>query len=701
MKKSIKLVWGVLLIAALFSCSSSSSSSNGSAVTVTLAPTNGATNTAVSASITATFSSAITEPASWAAQMTLKKNNTGDTLCTNVSYANLIATCAHADLELQTSYTVTVTGLTDSEGKSIADATATFTTTNSSVTVTLAPVNDAANTAVSASVTATFSAAITEPASWAAQMTLKKNNTGDTLCTSVAYASLVATCAHADLESQTSYTLIVTGLTDSNGTSIADATATFTTVGYTPVGGTVTLRGTLASVTASISAKGLAKATDVTDYKVLILNTGTGEQKTATVAADGTFSTTAVGGSGYIINFLNSENKYIGTLETGTIASNEVAVGVVTDADGTTTNFGTITANTSTGKISSDQTLATDSNQIAYASGGVIAGGTTGEGSENYAVTVGLSCTLKEAGCADYDYDGVPDIFDTDNDNNTYADEIDDQIDLCVPGDVKLHIENYPTCTPGTCAQMNFPTQNEVDADIGGNTMYQLHVEFTPGTGYSISDVSEISVTTPSYIDSYGYVYSPYNNAPTCFNVLWNTCNGKKLILSNDGTKYEVALADTDLDRAGILANMFPGDSFVFSIALTNGTTYTCTKKIGIIPKYYGYDFKYNGATVDTNTTPTWATPISISWTIPSRAPSGMNYAVYLAPYTTCSNFSAASYTSVFSAKDATSATINVESLPASAVNKWSLQLYATDEIGDQSYSGPANFKTAASACGD
>lgn len=578
-------------------------------------------------------------------------------------------------------------------------------TSDGGVTVTLVPSNDSANVAVGAAVTATFSGAIIEPSAWSTSFTLKKDATGDTLCSSVTYSSLTATCAHADLEAATSYTVTVTGLRAANGSNIASSSATFTTVGYTPVGGTVTLRGTLSAASANIAAsKGLLKAaSDVTGYSVLILNNGTGEQGIATVAADGTFSTTAVGGSSYTVNVMDSGNKYIGTLETGVVASDRVSVGVVTGGDGTTTDFGTIAANTTTGEITSDQTLTTDSNQLAYAANGVIAGGNSGEGSSNYSETLGLTCTLKEADCADYDHDGVPDIFDTDNDNNTYADEIDDQIDLCVPGDVKLYVVNYPTCTFASCpTQFNFPTPEEVSANIARNTQYQLRFEYTPGTGYTIGDISEISVTTPSYIDTYGYVYANYTHAAGCFNRLWTTCNSKKLILSDDGTKYEVAIADKNVGTsAGILESMFSGDTFTFNIALTNGTTHTCTKKINIIPEYYAYNLKYNGTLVDTNTTPTWATPIPLTWSIPSLSPSGMTYAVYMAPYSTCSAFDANGYTLISSGQDATSATITVESLPTSAVYKWSMQVWATDDIGDQSWAGPANFKTGASGCSE
>lgn len=385
----------------------------------------------------------------------------------------------------------------------------------SDVTVSFSPANDAANVAVAATITATFSGTVTAPSDWTSHFTLKMNNTGDSLCASFSASAdgLTITCAHSELESATSYTLRVSGINDANGKSVDSGDSSFTTVGYTLVGGTVTLTGTLSAATASISpnedlSKDASKNTvDVTSYKVLILNNGTAEQKTATVAADGTFSMTAVGGTSYMINFLNSNNDYAGTLETGTVTTSAASVGVVTGGDGTTTDFGTISAITSTGKITSSATLTTDGNQLAYVSGGVIAGGMTGEGSEDYTTTVGATaCTSGAVNCPDLDHDGVPDVLDTDNDNNTYADQIDGLVDKCVPGTTKLYIENFPTCTGATCAQLNFPTPTEIDAHPGDLSMYTINLEFTPGSDSSIGDYNYIQVTTPTYIGQYGYV---------------------------------------------------------------------------------------------------------------------------------------------------------------------------------------------------
>ena len=104
-----------------------------SSVTVTFSPTDGSTDVAVDVTVTATFSGAVTAPVptvSWAALITLKKDNAGDSLCIGVDYdeGTLTATCAHGDLEKGTSYTLTVSGFKDAEGKDIGTATATFTT---------------------------------------------------------------------------------------------------------------------------------------------------------------------------------------------------------------------------------------------------------------------------------------------------------------------------------------------------------------------------------------------------------------------------------------------------------------------------------------------------------------------------------------------------------------------------------------------
>lgn len=105
---------------------------------------------------------------------------------------------------------------------------------SSGITVTFSPVNGATDVAVDAAVTATFSAAITEPADWSTVFTLILDGTGLPLCTSVTYNSTtrVATCAHAAFGIGSDYTAAISGLT-----SVTDATTSFTTTSTVAVTG--------------------------------------------------------------------------------------------------------------------------------------------------------------------------------------------------------------------------------------------------------------------------------------------------------------------------------------------------------------------------------------------------------------------------------------------------------------------------------
>jgi len=90
-----------------------------SSIIVTISPAEGTADVALDAVITATFSGAITDPADWTVVFTLKKDNAGDSLCTDVTYdsVNLVATCTHGDLENGSSYTISISGLKDVMGQ--------------------------------------------------------------------------------------------------------------------------------------------------------------------------------------------------------------------------------------------------------------------------------------------------------------------------------------------------------------------------------------------------------------------------------------------------------------------------------------------------------------------------------------------------------------------------------------------------------
>lgn len=108
------------------------SSSSGSGIAVTFAPADAATGVALSIStaVTATFSTAITEPADWASAFTLIAEGASATSCTAVTYdaASRTATCTHGILTGETDYTMTISGVTDASGGTVTAETAAFTT---------------------------------------------------------------------------------------------------------------------------------------------------------------------------------------------------------------------------------------------------------------------------------------------------------------------------------------------------------------------------------------------------------------------------------------------------------------------------------------------------------------------------------------------------------------------------------------------
>lgn len=99
-----------------------------------------------------------------------------------------------------------------------------------SVTATLLPVNAATGKVAGVAVTATFSAAITAPTTWTDVFTLKKDNAGENLCSSVTYdaTTMIATCLHAPLTFGSSYTVALSGISGvTDPTPVSFGTSSF------------------------------------------------------------------------------------------------------------------------------------------------------------------------------------------------------------------------------------------------------------------------------------------------------------------------------------------------------------------------------------------------------------------------------------------------------------------------------------------
>jgi hypothetical protein len=87
------------------------------------------------------------------------------------------------------------------------------------INVLLTPADGVTQQAIDTEISAEFEDEIEEQQDWASVFTVKKEGAGDNLCTSYNYDAdrHIATCLHDDLELDTSYTTLVTGLLAVNG----------------------------------------------------------------------------------------------------------------------------------------------------------------------------------------------------------------------------------------------------------------------------------------------------------------------------------------------------------------------------------------------------------------------------------------------------------------------------------------------------
>ncbi|MFH1263170.1 MAG: hypothetical protein V1495_06990 [Pseudomonadota bacterium] len=442
-----------------------------------------------------------------------------------------------------------------------------------------------------------------------------------------------------------------------------------------------------------MSRQNYRAATEAANYEVQILNTKTGDQKITETAADGTFSMEADSESSYIVNFLDGDFRYIGTLVTGNVSEGQVSTAFQTESAGNTTTLGTITADTQTGKIVSDQTLNADSDQVASVVNEVLAGGTTGDGTTDYSSVVGKTCTAGGADCPDYDHDGVPDIFDTDNNNNSLIDEVDGAGDYCIPGTLGLRVTNYPTTT-------GIYSPDQIDADLANTTNYQVTLELVPREGFSLSDISEVSVTGPSYLDEV-YETTPQHEIVSgtfCNNGSWQTCNGKKLHQKSDrfGAMLSEKVGGVGDPKAGvILNNMHSGDTLFFAVKMANGTEYQCTKKVNMVFKYYPYGVEVDGASAtDSSATYDFTDLADLSWTVPTSVmPAGLTYWVSVrgCQDSGCVYDEAHPDYDFEAGVDASSLSLSVAQLTdkaPSVTEKWAIYVKATDVTGDSCFAG-------------
>lgn len=109
----------ILLSICLCACSYSAGRDGGAGISVSISPLDGSTDQPVDVDVTAEFNDTIEEPENWEDVFLLKKESSGENLCYDITYSteSQVAICHHDDLDFDTSYTVTVSGVLQVNGK--------------------------------------------------------------------------------------------------------------------------------------------------------------------------------------------------------------------------------------------------------------------------------------------------------------------------------------------------------------------------------------------------------------------------------------------------------------------------------------------------------------------------------------------------------------------------------------------------------
>ena len=206
---------------------------------ITNAPASGATGVAVSSSVTATFNEAVQSSSVNVDTFMLEAGSSPETAAVSYNSATNTATLTPSTLLAgSTTYTVTISGVADASGRTMAEpVTWSFTTAAAIVpaVITDAPALGATGVAVSSSVTATFNEAV-QPSTISFTLT---TSTGGAVAGTVSYNSsddTVTLTPGAALAYGTTYTATVSGARDADGDPMNGSTTwSFTTSQRTPV----------------------------------------------------------------------------------------------------------------------------------------------------------------------------------------------------------------------------------------------------------------------------------------------------------------------------------------------------------------------------------------------------------------------------------------------------------------------------------
>ena len=340
-----------------------------------------------------------------------------------------------------------------------------------------------------------------------------------------------------------------TTITTTTTTGASTTTTTSTSTTTTTIGSQVAISGTLSLSGVGAQSFGVGASTVAESYIVVAQSADSGEMKFATTDSSGDFSITVATGESWTLNIIDSNAEYTGPVIMSSMEGHQAAMALMTS---TNIDLGDIAINSTSGLISPSEEVTTtliDTSEVARTD---VDGVPVGVGNSGKGTDAEYSGEL--ASGYDTDKDGLPNVFDADNDGDGTIDELDSGSGLLA----EAVIGNDNVDAVDLSSQLSLSYNDTNNFNPADNSA--LFIAINPSTTI-VDDVVSVEVTSVS---------NRYANATLI------TPSGSSETYPADGTSwaaggyqlYNVLEGDTVRYIAWInpLTQPQAGDTFVFRL---------------------------------------------------------------------------------------------------------------------------------------
>ncbi|MFH1361818.1 MAG: carboxypeptidase-like regulatory domain-containing protein [bacterium] len=356
------------------------------------------------------------------------------------------------------------------------------------------------------------------------------------------------------------------------GTSTSTDTSTTTT---TVVAASITLSGTLNSrIISSLGVKAMAA---VSGYDVVAIDSDSGATYHGTTDSSGGFSISIPGSGSYEVSLITSGSTYFGPIVmSGDSSSSEVVMGIEPSSD---TALGTIVVDSSSGiaKPSTEPSTILDTDDTAKASAGV----PSGAGSVGKEAVSGV--TTRETG-ADKDKDGIPDLFDADEDGNGIRDGI-----ASTPSTATVSSNTVESVSISSNIWADHGTTNSAE------NLIAMRIHVYPISGHASEITSVECVGVPSSISNIATIrHASSLGDPADYpteNSLWADDNHQLYLSTTLANNHWIVSIKPK-------AIMSVGDTFTVRVYYTSGTYQDFFLPIAYVLTDWARITTYNGTTL-------------------------------------------------------------------------------------------------------